>query len=212
MQLWVRILGLSQEYWHHQHLFEIAGGIGTPLQLDRATKERAFGYFARVLVDVNLSDILPSSLMVERDGHEFPVQLVYENLCMHYGKVGHDATTCKLLKLENKKLNSAQSAEKLKSIQVNKNLQTTQAHESTLPVRDNATCEALKVYPPTGKAAIVSAPSPSPGLMIPSSPSSTSVARKVEDLVDQIIDAAVDCHLDEIADRVVNEPDSNLNL
>ncbi|XP_062013958.1 uncharacterized protein LOC133730367 [Rosa rugosa] len=51
-QIWVRFYGLSQDYWHPQHLMEIARGVGTPLQLDRATKEREFGYFARVLVDV----------------------------------------------------------------------------------------------------------------------------------------------------------------
>ncbi|KAL6194865.1 hypothetical protein ACLB2K_035940 [Fragaria x ananassa] len=34
---------------------EIARGVGTPLQLDKATKEREFGFFARVLVDVDLA-------------------------------------------------------------------------------------------------------------------------------------------------------------
>jgi hypothetical protein len=65
-QLWVRFYGLSQDYWHPQHIMEIARGVGTSLQLDRATKERQFGYFARVLVDVDLAGNLPSCLMVER--------------------------------------------------------------------------------------------------------------------------------------------------
>ncbi|KAL6143628.1 hypothetical protein ACLB2K_054323 [Fragaria x ananassa] len=75
-QIWVRLYGLSQDYWHPQHLMEIARGVGTPLQLDKATKEREFGYFARVLVNVDLAGNLPSSLMVERETHCFPIDVV----------------------------------------------------------------------------------------------------------------------------------------
>ncbi|XP_062014005.1 uncharacterized protein LOC133730428 [Rosa rugosa] len=96
-QLWVRFYGLSQDYWHPQHLMEIAHGVGTPLQLDRATKEREFGYYARVLVDVDLARELPSSLMIERENHCFPIEVVYENLCTHCGLVGHTADRCKQL-------------------------------------------------------------------------------------------------------------------
>ncbi|XP_024178903.1 uncharacterized protein LOC112184899 [Rosa chinensis] len=96
-QIWVRLYGLSQDYWHPQHLMEIARGVGTPLQLDRATKEREFGYFARVLVDVDMAGNLPSSLMVERETHCFPVDVVYENMCDNCGLVGHTIDRCKHL-------------------------------------------------------------------------------------------------------------------
>lgn len=33
-QVWIKIYGLSQEYWHPQHLMEFAHVVGTPLQLD----------------------------------------------------------------------------------------------------------------------------------------------------------------------------------
>ncbi|KAM2923719.1 hypothetical protein COP2_039916 [Malus domestica] len=72
-QVWIKIFGLSQEYWHPRHLMEIARGVGTPLQLDSATRERQYGYYARILVDVNLADDLPTSLMVERESHGFPM-------------------------------------------------------------------------------------------------------------------------------------------
>ncbi|XP_062020889.1 uncharacterized protein LOC133737323 [Rosa rugosa] len=94
-QIWVRFYGLSQDYWHPQHLMEIARGVGTPLQLDRATKERAFGYFARVLVDVDLASNLPSSLMVERENHCFAIEVIYENMCDNCGMVGHTIDRCK---------------------------------------------------------------------------------------------------------------------
>ena len=40
-QIWIKISGLSQEYWHQYHIMEIAHEVGTPLQLDVATKENA---------------------------------------------------------------------------------------------------------------------------------------------------------------------------
>jgi hypothetical protein len=46
---------LPQEYWRQRTLFEIASAIGTPLSLDEATKTCAFGHYARILVDMDLS-------------------------------------------------------------------------------------------------------------------------------------------------------------
>ena len=89
--------GLSQDYWHPRHLMEIARGVGTPLQLDKATKEREFGYYARILVDVDLANELPSSLIVKREAHCFPIEIVYENMCTHCGMVEHMVDRCRQL-------------------------------------------------------------------------------------------------------------------
>ncbi|XP_062010594.1 uncharacterized protein LOC133726979 [Rosa rugosa] len=102
-QLWIRLYGLSQDYWHPQHLMEIARGVGTPLQLDRATKEREFGYYARVLVDVDLASELPTSVMVERESLCFPIEIIYENKCTHCGIVGHMVDRCRRLHGDNPK-------------------------------------------------------------------------------------------------------------
>ncbi|KAL6139471.1 hypothetical protein ACLB2K_057775 [Fragaria x ananassa] len=84
---------------------EIAWGVGTPLQIDKSTKERQFEYFARVLVDVDLAGDLPPSLMVERESHCFSIDVVYENMCTHCGKAGHMADHCRHLKpVQEKKL------------------------------------------------------------------------------------------------------------
>lgn len=104
-QVWVKFFGLSQDYWHPRTLMEIARGIGTPLQLDNATRERLYGYFARVLVDVDLTGELPSSIMVERENYGFPVEIVYENLpaqCGHCGLFGHMTTKCRRLPKQHK--------------------------------------------------------------------------------------------------------------
>jgi hypothetical protein len=58
-QVWLRIYGLSQEYWRKKILFAIASSVGTPICTDAITSkprmERSFGHFARILVDMDLT-------------------------------------------------------------------------------------------------------------------------------------------------------------
>ena len=79
---------------------EISRGVGIQLQLDQATRDGDYNFYGRVLVDVDLMDNLPSSLMIERDDHRgFTMEVVYENLPNRYAKYnmfGHDATKCRL--------------------------------------------------------------------------------------------------------------------
>ncbi|KAJ4719023.1 Zinc knuckle CX2CX4HX4C [Melia azedarach] len=77
----------------------IARGVGMPLQLDKITREGIYGYYTRVLVEVDVSDTLPQFLNVERDDYEFHVKLVYENLpskCSSCGAIGHDVAKCRV--------------------------------------------------------------------------------------------------------------------
>jgi hypothetical protein len=101
-QVWVRIYGLSQEYWRPNILFAIASSVGTPICTDAiAAKpmfERTFGHFARVLVDMDLTQTLRNKVLVERKGYAFFVELDYENLpdfCTHCKMVGHYLEICK---------------------------------------------------------------------------------------------------------------------
>jgi hypothetical protein len=75
VQVWVKIFGLSQEYWNKNILFTIAGSIGTPICMDSASAkpmhERTFGQFARILVDIDLLQLLRYKLLVERKGFAF---------------------------------------------------------------------------------------------------------------------------------------------
>ncbi|KAK3230089.1 hypothetical protein Dsin_001970 [Dipteronia sinensis] len=67
-------------------------------KLDQATRDRVYGFYTRVLVDVDLSANLPHSLMVERDDHcGFVLNVVYENLPSRYARCnifGHDMAKC----------------------------------------------------------------------------------------------------------------------
>ena len=77
---------------------EIAQGVGIPLQLDQATRDQTYGFYARVLVDIDLTSNQPSFLNVERDDHKgFFVDVIYEKLqerCANYKAFGHDSTGC----------------------------------------------------------------------------------------------------------------------
>jgi hypothetical protein len=102
VQVWVKIFGLSQEYWHKSILFTIAGSIGTPICIDSVTAkpmiERTFGQFVRVLVDIDLLQPLRYKLLVERKGYAFFVDLEYEHIpafCHECKIIGHSYENCK---------------------------------------------------------------------------------------------------------------------
>jgi len=96
-QIWVRLIQLPQEYWGKQTIYEITSGLGTPLTIDEATQCRRFGLFVRVLVDVNLSDKLFESVIIEREGHALTIAVQYEKLpsfCVHCKSIGHSVQFC----------------------------------------------------------------------------------------------------------------------
>jgi len=107
-QVWLRIYGLSQEYWRKKILFASASSVGTPICTDSITSkpriERSYGDYARVLVDLDLSQELRYRVLVERKGFTFFVDFEYENLpefCNHCNYTGHSIDNYKRLQ-ENK--------------------------------------------------------------------------------------------------------------
>ncbi|XP_019460146.1 PREDICTED: uncharacterized protein LOC109359906 [Lupinus angustifolius] len=79
-------------------LWSSIGGIGAPISLDDATNNRAFGHFARVLVDMDLKSELPNQILVEREGYAFFVELEYEKLpqfCTGCQTIGHLHSNCR---------------------------------------------------------------------------------------------------------------------
>jgi hypothetical protein len=103
-QVWVRIYGLPQEYWRPRIMFSIASSVGTPICTDTASAkpmiERTFGQFARVLVDMDVTQMLRYKVLVERKDYAFFVELDYENIpdfCNHCMKIGHLVDNCKNL-------------------------------------------------------------------------------------------------------------------
>ncbi|KAK3193655.1 hypothetical protein Dsin_024965 [Dipteronia sinensis] len=79
--VWVRFYDLSWEYWHPKIIFYLARGIGVPLRLDKATIDGDFWHYVRVVVDVDMSALLPSSFLLERDEfHSSFISVKCENL------------------------------------------------------------------------------------------------------------------------------------
>lgn len=98
----MRIHGLSQEYWRKKIIFAIASSVGTLICVDSVTSkptiERTFGHYARVLVDLDVSNDLKYEVLVERKGFAFFVEFEYENLpefCSFCKMIGHNASVCR---------------------------------------------------------------------------------------------------------------------
>jgi len=77
-QVWIRLREMPHEYWHERTLLEIVGAIGTPLIIDCATKNRVFGHYARILVDIGFSCRVLHEIMVVRDEYAFKVEVSNE--------------------------------------------------------------------------------------------------------------------------------------
>ncbi|MCH80720.1 DUF4283 domain protein, partial [Trifolium medium] len=125
-QVWVRIYGLSQEYWRPKILFAIVSSIGTPICTDGITNkpmfDRTFGHFARVLVDIDLTKDMRYKVLVERKGFAFFVELDYENLpdfCAHCKTVGHHVGTCRRLRTNDSENQNKDEPEKKKEVNNN---------------------------------------------------------------------------------------------
>lgn len=76
------------------------GAVGTPIDIDGPIRNRTFGYYARILVDIDLSKKAYDQVLVERDGFAFMVEIQYERrplFCHHCYFIGHNITTCRLL-------------------------------------------------------------------------------------------------------------------
>lgn len=75
----------------------------TPLTIDDATQNRRFGLFARVLIDVALSEKMFEFVIVEREGHALTIMVQYEKhplFCAHCRTLGHSIQTCSKMNVD----------------------------------------------------------------------------------------------------------------
>jgi len=100
VSLWIRLVELPQEYWRERTLKEIASAVGTPIDIDGPTRNRTFGHYARILVDIDLLKKACDEILVEREDYAFKVEVQYERrplFCHHCYSIGHNITTCRWL-------------------------------------------------------------------------------------------------------------------
>lgn len=73
-KVWIRLY-LSVEYWHPHNLLEIAKAVGNPLRVDRATIDKTNGQYARILVEIDLNEVLTTDIQMQRPGYSFWVKV-----------------------------------------------------------------------------------------------------------------------------------------
>ncbi|XP_062116638.1 uncharacterized protein LOC133830640 [Humulus lupulus] len=97
--IWIQIHNLDLIYWGTRSLFKIVGQIGKPLREYLATKNRDRLQFARVMVEVSVSQAFPSSISFMNESSELIcLDIHYEwkpTFCSKCKSMGHDDMVCR---------------------------------------------------------------------------------------------------------------------
>ncbi|KAL5725464.1 hypothetical protein ACHQM5_008605 [Ranunculus cassubicifolius] len=97
--LWVQFPKLKQQYWDYECLMRIGKGVGKPIGVDQRTIKREIGFYANVLIEIDLSKPVPKSVTVrEEDGNHFIQEVEIPKLpsiCTHCRGVGHNMYQCR---------------------------------------------------------------------------------------------------------------------
>jgi hypothetical protein len=135
--------------------------------------ERTFGQYARVLVDMDVSQPIRSKVLVERTGFAFFVDLDYENLppfCSHCKMVGHFLEVCKryngteedvkIKELKNKGKNKNEST--MKYVQTKDGKAEKPKDTTVALVVDTVTCKSPAAIVGNSNDIAITSPSKSP--------------------------------------------------
>ncbi|KAF6170740.1 hypothetical protein GIB67_015692 [Kingdonia uniflora] len=91
---WVKFPRLGFEFWEVDSLIALGRTMGTPIHVDRTQSD--FGYFAKVLVDIDLAEPIPNKVLVEVEDGDFWQKVESGTLfCPHCKMVGHNLSECR---------------------------------------------------------------------------------------------------------------------
>ncbi|XP_062086251.1 uncharacterized protein LOC133792368 [Humulus lupulus] len=100
--VWIRLPNLGLQYWGLKSLSALLSTIGKPMMVDKVTREKSMVKFARVLVDVEISDQVPQCInFINERGQLMEQAIEYEWLptrCSCCKNLGHIATSCRFTK------------------------------------------------------------------------------------------------------------------
>ncbi|KAF5177986.1 Nbs resistance protein [Thalictrum thalictroides] len=86
--VWVKFPKLKQQFWDYEILMSIGKTLGAPIGIDKHTANRDFGFFASVLIEMDLAKTIPSQILVEVEGgNDFMHEVIVGKLprfCGHY--------------------------------------------------------------------------------------------------------------------------------
>ncbi|XP_062114635.1 uncharacterized protein LOC133825747 [Humulus lupulus] len=96
--VWIRLNGLGLQYWGKKSLSALVSTIGKPIMVDKVTQSRDMVKYARILVDMEISDHPPKSIAFINERGQLVEQLVeYEWLpskCATCAQLGHIVADC----------------------------------------------------------------------------------------------------------------------
>ncbi|XP_026383844.1 uncharacterized protein LOC113279366 [Papaver somniferum] len=93
--VWVQFSGLILEYWDEKTLFTISRAIGNPIKVDAATLNYQSGFYAKVLIEVDLAKQIPNKLWIITRYGAFSQGVILTNLpkfCSKCKIIGHLST------------------------------------------------------------------------------------------------------------------------
>lgn len=102
---WVRVPRLPWEFWEHDTLVCLPKPVGKVIKVDQTTLLRLKGKFARVCVNIDVTEPLPGSLVICFQGKSMKVPLIYEGLHVIYAlcvSESHQIEVCAYLPLHAK--------------------------------------------------------------------------------------------------------------
>uniref|UniRef100_A0A803PJR8 DUF4283 domain-containing protein n=1 Tax=Cannabis sativa TaxID=3483 RepID=A0A803PJR8_CANSA len=96
--MWIRLNGLGLQYWGKKNLSALVSTIGKPIMIDKLTQERSMVKFARILVDMVISDEPPKMISFINERKQLVEHLVeYKWLpskLLACGNLGHTVANC----------------------------------------------------------------------------------------------------------------------
>ena len=98
MPVWVRLHNLLIHFWHYKALLAIGNTLGRMLKVDPERHIKGIFTFARICVEVDLSQGLPESIILNFNNTQWKQPLDYENTafrCRGCQQTGHLFNACK---------------------------------------------------------------------------------------------------------------------
>ncbi|KAF6162539.1 hypothetical protein GIB67_003085 [Kingdonia uniflora] len=98
--IWCKFLGFPSELWSSKIVRSLGKTLGTPKHLDRSTVNHDYGYHASLLVDIDLSKLIPNHAFIDVEGKLINQEILLYRVpkfCNHCKNVGHIIAECKAI-------------------------------------------------------------------------------------------------------------------
>ncbi|XP_026436382.1 uncharacterized protein LOC113334259 [Papaver somniferum] len=118
--VWVNFPGLVIKYWKEKILMSLGDAIGRAIKVDETSLKREVGYYASVLVEVDLANKVHNQVLVKTKYGSFEQEVHIPKIpsfCSHCKVVGHLITECRVQQKEQKHLDNVGTFHILQSLE-----------------------------------------------------------------------------------------------